>query len=218
MSHPATLAPNALTTLDTVKEVLGVHGSSQDAALTRYINTASEAIERYCDRRFQRATVVEKVGFMGGQRLLLERTPLVSITSIVVDGVTLDASAYSIQSAAQGTVYRESGWPWSADIVDAMSPYRLPGTERQLATVTYVGGYVLPNDAGTRSLPYDLEQACVDTVVALYRQQGRDKSVQGEAVGGASVQYAQRNPAISGAGGIIPPSALVTLDGYKRVT
>lgn len=216
MSHPATLAPNALTTLDTVKEVLGVHGSSQDAALTRYINTASEAIERYCDRRFQRATVVEKVGFMGGQRLLLERTPLVSITSIVVDGVTLGADVYSIESAAQGTVYRESGWPWSADVIDAMNPYRLPGTERQLATVTYVGGYILPNDAGVRDLPYDLEQACVDAVVALYRQQGRDKSVQAEAVGGASVQYTQRNPALPGAGGVLPSSSLVVLDSYRR--
>lgn len=209
------LASNALTSLDVVQAELGV-GDHNDQ-LRRYINIASEAIERFCDRRFRRETVVEKVGFPGGQLLLLERTPLVSISSIVVDGAALPEDSYSIQSAEQGSVYRESGWPWSAAVQDAAGPYQLPGTERRLATVTYVGGYVLPNDVGARTLPFDVEQACVETVVALYRGAGRDKGIAAESVGGAAVTYAGRNPASGKAGSLIPDAALVLLENYRRV-
>jgi hypothetical protein len=70
------------------------------------------------------------------------------------------------------------------------------GSEGDLYTVTYAGGYVTPQQAAdnvllTRSLPYDLEQACVQGVVAMYRGRGQDQRIAQESLLSYSVSYSQ---------------------------
>lgn len=269
------LQPNALTTVAQVQARRNMSGISATEA-ERLIAVMSEAIEQECQRRFSYATVTERLPSLGSQVILLERTPLVSITSITLDGALLDASEYEVDDDAAGKVYRERGWPWLAQTIDtAGGPARLPGTERKVISAVYSGGYVPQGTAwsgaatflggsfvrpststtgnvfqaaatgtthatveptwaavaigatvtdgsitwknvGPRTLPYDLEQACLDGVVSLYDEDGRNKNVTGEAVGDASVQYSGRNPAIGREGSIIPDSALVVLAKYRR--
>jgi hypothetical protein len=149
---------------------------------------------------------------------VLPARPLVSIASIVVDGTTLAAADYSIEDAEAGVVFREGGWlrpdsivPWS------VARDRMAGTAKADIVVTYTGGYVLPGDSGTRTLPYDLEQACLMGVVAAYRQRGQDKNVASRGTGDASVGYRLPN-AIIGVDSIgsLPSEALRILDAYKQ--
>jgi hypothetical protein len=55
------LASNALTTLATVKDELGISDTSQDDRLGRLINVVSDAIEHYCGRLFQKTSRIETI-------------------------------------------------------------------------------------------------------------------------------------------------------------
>lgn len=202
MSLPA----NALTTVAAVAAELGITPTlDQSTRLERMIGVASDAIENYCSRKFGRADLVEAGWSAGGPVLTVERTPVVAVSSITVRGGAVDAAAYDVDSAT-GVITRHGvePEPWP-DITCGEQP----------AVVAYSGGYLLPPDAG-RDLPYDLEQAAIDTVVSLWRGAGQDRSITGESVGGASVQYSGRNAGIGRAGSIIPDAALVTLEQYRR--
>jgi len=215
-----TLAANALTTVATLADELALStpdAGSEKARLERYINMASGAIEQFCEREFQQKSRALRLPGSGTLHLVLPATPLVSITSIVDDGTTVDASTYRIEDAAAGIVVGDTIWR-QADLVAGIAHDVVPGTGKALLVVTYVAGYVLPNDAGTRDLPYDLEQAALITAVSLYRSRGADRRIASEAVGDASVTYAGANTAIGrGEGGIIPDDAVALLKPYRRV-
>ena len=169
-----TLQSNALTTLAIANADLGVSG--QDTTIERYINIASNMIEQYCRRKFQKATVTsEKYRAPNDTRLILKRTPLVSITSIVVDGATVAAADYEIEDADKGFVWRDAGCNGDGMIAYDSAAGRLDEYAEAEVVATYVGGYVLPNDTvGTKNMPVELEQACLHIVNALYRAKGAD--------------------------------------------
>jgi hypothetical protein len=149
---------------------------------------------------------------MGGPFLVLSRTPLVQIASITIDGTTIDADEYEISDAEAGLVYRAACWPWSGLRLGGIAQDRLSGTERRNIVVTYAGGYVTPGQATAqlpRTLPFDLEQHCVDTVVYLYRTRGQDLSVVGERLLSAAYQYER--------GHGLPASVAKGLASYIRI-
>lgn len=211
------LAANALTTVEAVAGDLGLTlDDANRQLLARHVNAVSEAIERYCGRKFYRTSgIVEKVKGYGTERLLLERTPVESVASVVISGTTLSSDLYSIEDVDTGTLFNLSGWADTARYARAAGPQRIGGTEAALYTVTYTGGYVMP--AALRvvtgsmvALPYDLEEAAIGAAVALFRQKGTDRSIIAEGLGDASVQYDREQ------GGILPAWVRQTLAGYKR--
>lgn len=138
---------NALTTLAKVKTELGITDSARDALLEGYIDVASSAIERRCGRKFQRITVTaEAHEGTGTKQLLVDRTPLVSITSIEEDGTALESDDYEIEDADAGIIRREDGWAASGRSCIGISLTPVPGTGERTFEVTYVGGFALPND------------------------------------------------------------------------
>ena len=116
-----------------------------------------------------------------------------AIASITMDGFAFDKDGYEVADAEAGTVYRAAGWPWSGLRLSGIARDRLPGTERRNIAATYAGGYVTPGQAVAlglpRTLPYDLEQYVIDTVVYLYRNRGQDPSVVSERILSAAYQY-----------------------------
>ncbi|GEL75205.1 hypothetical protein [Myxococcus virescens] len=225
------LADNALTTVATLAYELGLPepaaGSPAEKDLERRIAVASKAVEDYCDRRFGRATLTEKVRGMGGQVLMLDRCPVLSITSVTLDGQVVPVAEYEcvgVDAAAGLLRTRYGRWANTADWQRGVSPEPLAGTERAAYTVVYVAGYVLPKDAAPGSpstLPAPLEEACLLTAVASYRAKGRDPSIVSQSLLSASVSYAGSavNTAIGlGVAGIIPDSAAYMLQPYRRLT
>ncbi len=179
---PASLSPHALTTLEAVKEELGIDAgdASNDNYLVRLVNSVSDAIERYCDRHFEKASLTEKVAGQGSQRVLLSRTPILSVTSVTLSGSVLASSDYEVEAEA-GMLFRASGWPWSAMRRPDIVQDQYPGSETRNIEVAYTGGYVLPKDENpaanppvVRTLPYDLEEACIATVKTWFRAKGAD--------------------------------------------
>jgi hypothetical protein len=224
---------HALTRLTTVQTELNLGASDHVTALERMIDAASYAMEQAAGgRHFERTSgIVERVRGTGGLRLILSRTPIVSITSIErlnIDGTvaeTYSASTYEIEDANAGFVYRDAGWPWTgAGALDiAGSP--LPWTERASLRVTYTAGWITPQQAadsvGTRDLPFDLEEATILATLALYRRRGADRSITNTTTNEASVNYAgaeQGNTLIgSEPNGILPLESLAVAKRYRRI-
>ena len=166
------LNANALTTVATCKTQLDIQSSdtSQDALLERFINSASEQVERYCGRKFALRSFVEVRDGTRSNEMLLENWPVVSVTSVHVDTSRafgaeslLLASEYGVQ--APNILRRHDAfWPRGSMVV----------------RVEYTAGYA--------TIPADLEDACVMLVEHRYRMKndrrlGRTSSgKQGESI------------------------------------
>lgn len=164
------LSAHALTTIETVKNFIGIPASdiTKDSLLEFLINAASERIEKYCSRHFEKATYIEYYRGHERQRLLLNQYTIISVTSVELNGGALASTEYEIEDAGAGILYRETGWPWKGYSIGLVGE---PGVSTRNIKVVYVAGYVLPKDAtaeNPRTLPYDLEQACISLVAHLY--------------------------------------------------
>lgn len=105
--------------------------TSKDEALRYTLATATELAERYCNRALRRKTVVETHDG-GGRALILREPPVISVTTVVENGVTLTATDYTANSVS-GLLYRgssTSGQDWYSGV--------------QTVVVTYVAGYTNP--------------------------------------------------------------------------
>lgn len=157
-----TLASNALTTLEALREYLQSSTSlaKHDDLLRRLINSVSDAIEQECNRTFGAGSVTEAVTGTGRALLAVKKTPVTEITSVTVDDTLVAAADYSIYDANAGHLYKEGGWSAPSD-----------GVKKNISVV-YTGGYVLPKDDATltpRTLPYAVEQACLMWAMFMYK-------------------------------------------------
>jgi uncharacterized phiE125 gp8 family phage protein len=180
------LAENALTTLTAVKEYLKITSTDKDGLFERLINSASDAIEKFCDRKFKKREYAnEKHKGNNRQLLRLNHYPIVSVSSVTVNGNTYTQNVdfeLDEEDAEAGMLFREEGWP-ASNYVGGLT--QDPTARKRNIKVTYTAGYVLPKDDDAqdpRTLPYDLEQACILLVQYYYKTDIADFStVFGEA-------------------------------------
>jgi hypothetical protein len=191
-------ASTALTTIGTVCQELGV--ATDLPGLDAMIARASAAITAYLARPLARETVIETFRQVDGFRLLrLSRFPATAIASVVVDGLTLPSGDYELGDQGQHL-------------------YRLVGDEpvdwkATKIVVTYTGGYVLPGTAG-RTLPPEIEWACIMAVSADYHMRNRDPQMRSESADGIGSQ-SWLDPDTAAHGGL-PWAAAERLQPYRR--
>ena len=208
-----TLSSDALTILTSVKTDLGISGSTEDTYLERLIEVASARIKKYCNRTFYYSgAIAEYVPGIHSVFMCLARCPIESITSITYNGAAISADVYSIHSADAGILYNADRWYDTSPEILNISRDPDVGREEKLYYVTYKAGWVTPNQTGTRTLPHDLEQACIDLVVQKYRTKGMNPLIKNESLLSYSVGYNQ------GESEDMPAAIRCVLDGYKRVT
>lgn len=219
------LATNALTTVATIEDELGISSGTEDARLERLINEASAIAESYAGRSFYRdSAVVEKVLGGEGPYLFVARAPLNSVTSISFLGSDISTADYEIHGDGKsGVIYAINGsWARLDVTFNDISRTSAAGMVRKAYTVTYDGGwYTAKQDDdgdGTRDLPYDIERAVILIVSYLRRGMGRDPTVKAESLLESSVAYAAAGAAGSGAHWLrsLVPGAAGILDAYKR--
>jgi hypothetical protein len=166
-------ASKDMTLLATVKTELGITDAASDAKLSALIQQASAAIVSFCKREFAQETLADTFRTDCGDSVLqLSRRPIVSVTSIVEDDVSLTAADYEI-IAANGWIQRIDseerpiGWAWGKTVV------------------TYVAGWIM-----LTNLPSDLERACIDLIKGKWFALERDPLVKSESTPGVySVDY-----------------------------
>lgn len=126
----------ALCTLQSVKDRLGISGSSEDAKLTAFIAGASALIPAIKGRELVRQRYLQTLAGNGRTRLVLGVWP-VDRDSVTL---TIDDVAYTdfvVEQPLGGVLYRETGWPFGAGV-----PCEDP--EENVA-VTFNAGYVPPD-------------------------------------------------------------------------
>jgi hypothetical protein len=181
-----------LTTLDTVKNKLGITVLTDDKLLTQLIHEASAQIETITGRFFPQERVKETLPGQGLKRLMLSRLPIDTVHSVNYNSDTIDD--YTVEDKEKGFLYRDAGWIWTTGVWWGVVAHRIPGEEDQKFEINYTGGYVTPqmvvdDNQLTRDLPYDIEKACIQLVKEAYIQRDRDESVESERIGDYSVKY-----------------------------
>ena len=166
----------------------------QDAGyIQTLIDAASGIISRWCRREFGQATYTEVLRFpphggytgRGLSKLMLSRCPVVSVTS-VTEGTdsALTPSTDFETDLDNGFLYRldgaDSRRDWTASKV----------------TAVYVAGWKLPGDTSP-TLPAEIERACVLLVRDNYLTRGRDITLRGVTLDGASTTIGTGNPGLS---------------------
>ncbi len=191
----------ALTDVQSVQLELGLSGQTKAGYLRGQIAQASAAISSWCGRVFAQETVREVWRPEGCvESLSLSRFPVANIASVTEDGTALASTDYEVD-AASGLLYRLS------------SDERTTWRARKI-TVQYTGGYLLPDQAN-RTLPHDIQRACILMVTAAYLAKGRDPMLRSEStqdVGSAS--YLDPRTGMEA----MPPQAAALLAPYRVIT
>lgn len=168
---------NDLCMLQDVKDYIFRGGGNQtnvdDNLLQRIISGASEWIRQETSREFTAGNVTEIRSGTGGRIMFVKCPPINSVTSVHIDGSSISAKSsnvadflnsngYSFQ--ANGTYIALSGHIFARGIDNVQ--------------LIYNGGY--------NSVPFDLEQACIEMVGWTYRELDRlgmiSKTLAGETI------------------------------------
>lgn len=185
--------------------VAGDLGVADDARAQRAVTAASRALARYCGRPFERATVTEYPPGYGRPLLLLDRAPIVSITSITEAGALVDSAQYESigPNSDAGLVLRKSGvWLNTASSSGRVtfSPDVNVGRTDGIVAV-YTAGFITPGQKALDNtlavtLPEDVQEVAALVAAGLYRRQAVDPTLASESLGDWSVSYRAALPSL----------------------
>lgn len=175
--------------------------SKRDAELADLGDRVSAAIVRECNVKAAGATpptlreeAVRDVfrGVCEADSLMLSRRPVASVTSIVVDGVTLDAAEFEVDawSAMARRLSGDSLSTWSASKI----------------TIDYVAGF--------STVPADLKLAAANLAAFYWSQQDRDPLVKSSSLPGVLDESYWIGDSTKGAG--MPQEVLTRLVPYTN--
>lgn len=102
-------------------------------ALEEFIETASEQVEKFCDRKFLSASRVEKVWGSGRNELIVDEYPVTALTSVT----WVDTSGVTGTTDTSDLRFNSSG------ILEFINYVNGPWYQNRLYTITYVAGYAL---------------------------------------------------------------------------
>ena len=160
------LANNALTTVATVKNFLGIIDSELDDNIEFLINSSSQTIENICSRKFAKQQYVEKYRANDSQILQLNNFPIITINSLKVNDGEISDYALTDSDKLKGCIVYDNSIfisKWIVSSVLTTDRYR----KMRNIEVDYEAGYVLPKDdlnPDPRTLPYDLETLCIQMI------------------------------------------------------
>lgn len=140
-----------LTTLENVRQFLAVKNTTDDELLTSLITRASQFMETLCSQSLKSKTITERFDGSGGFRQFVTVSPIISVASVVVDGINVPSAGTSTTAAG----YRIG----HAHIIRNLEKFPV-GIEN--VEITYT--------AGLATIPTDLEQACIHLVAYWYRK------------------------------------------------
>jgi len=169
-----------LTTLANLKEVLEITTSGSDAYLTNLIARATNRIEAMVGRPLVQATYTEYADGKGKRDLFLRRGPIQSVTS--VSDVVYDGSGTATTTSLAGGDYFARG----LDSED----WKLNGwLERNGSAWTWgQKNYEVIYSAGFSTVPYDLEQSCIELAV-WQKNQRKDSGTHARDIGSGSMSF-----------------------------
>lgn len=167
-----TIYSYALTTLQRVKDRIGITNTNFDTLLTRLINAMTDHIESQCGgRRFAKQTITNELYSIYQDKqeyLVLKQAPVITVTSFQYS-VSIPPTSGKTWQNFLGSQYEliEDGKSGIIRIYNGI--YR--GTN--IIRVTYDAGYLIDwanFGSNTHSLPADLTDLCERMVVKIFKR------------------------------------------------
>lgn len=182
------LNANAIVSLADMKAWLDVPNTdvTKDAIIELHINSASDRIEKYLQRKLIRQQYVERYDGRNSSQLLLSQYPAEKPTQIIIDS----SWVFDAADALELTAY---------DLQDDMT-VKLNGSVFPNGTlnvkVTYYAGYKNPISGGTGpEFPSDIKLACRWLVDWQYQQRtDRRLGMGGKGKQGENISFLQGMP------------------------
>lgn len=193
------VGPNALCTLDDVKNYYGMETSSVeiDALIESLIDRVSKQFEMFCDRVFVSTNYIQYYDGNKTSYLFVDQYPITTVSG----------------------VWDDTDWVWGSDTQISGTDYRVADDNHIVfnATILTKGdqNVKVAYTAGYATIPYDLVQACVEEVLVKYKRRS-NVEIRSKTLPDGSVVYADSG---SGGGVRLTPwkdSTTETLMFYKR--
>jgi hypothetical protein len=164
-----------LTTLQAARSRLGQTSDVDDVNLQRAISATSAQIESFCSRKFTAADYVERYDGTGKPTLTLRQYPIISVTSVAINGYAIIAGDPTVPIPT-GFFVRQP-----RTLVLATQSFSL-GIQNIL--ISYRAGF----EPGT--IPADLESCCLEWLQEIYFNRTVDTS------SGSASSSSSRGPVI----------------------
>lgn len=179
-----------LVTLSDVKNYMGITDNTMDTLLSALISAASQFAINSCGRDFTLQTYTnEAYDGTGGSIMLLNQMPVVSVASVIVDGVTI--------SPASGI--SNAGFKYDKNAVYLVGCFGGGFTNGlQNVYITYTAGY--------NPIPMDLQYAVIELIAKKYRDKQKP-GVGSRHIAGESIVYT---------GGDMTPSVRSVFAQYEK--
>ena len=188
---------DTLLSLEAYKVAIGTTSTGSDATFEAALKRATELVEGYVGYPLRRQVYYETLAGYGNNELSLSRVPVRSIESIYFDTELVDPLSYNIESEKAGTVFRETGWPWTAGVQYDLQPRIVPRSEIPSYKVTYEAGFCINGSTedgwlttGT-PIPGDIEAAVAMAATFIAKSVGRDQTLLSKRIGDLSIEYQQ---------------------------
>jgi hypothetical protein len=185
-------APDDLCTLADLKAWLPNQGNNDDATLQALISNGSAQILQYLDRTHILASAIGTLNELydgnGSDRLLPHLFPIVTVTSVSVDGVVL----------AQSTTATSVGYLWDTRRILLRGLIFSRGVQN--VQIAYTAGYP--------GVPLDLKQAAIETFALAYRQRTHIGEKSNSMSGQVTLAFDMSE---------IPPRAMAVINQYRRL-
>ena len=184
------MATGDLTNVANVQAQAGM-ATAASGVLASLITAASADIVREASRPFgATVSITRRLNGNGQVQMYLPENPIVSVSSLAIDGKTI----------SQQVADQQPGW-FIADESLCLFGYCFTRGKRNV-NVSWTYGYTV--------VPKDIEQACIELVVANYRRVPRGPELQSETIpaSGAVVSYALKD---------MPAAVQRVVDNYRRL-
>lgn len=160
----------ALTTLDHLKEVLGITTNTENTLLENIIDRSTDIIESYCNNRRFKSTVYANEEYDGTNTRFINAKQY-PITAVI---------SYQENNGTAGT----PDWDdLQSDFVKYVDDGQGPGQFfYDIGFVRGIRNYRFSYTAGYTTIPYDLEEACLELCVWIYKDR-QNKGMQSETLG-----------------------------------
>lgn len=164
------LVAYALTSLDNLKEVLGITTNIENTLLENIINRATDIIESYCGNRRFKSTAYTNEEYNGTGTCFInaKQYPITALT------------VYEKNQGSAGT----ADWnTLQSDYIKYIDDGQGPGQfYYQMGFLLGVRNYRFSYVAGYTTIPYDLEEACIELCVYIYKDR-QNKGMKSESLG-----------------------------------
>lgn len=199
----------ALTTRTRVMDFMGQSSltTTEETVLDRIIDSVTNFVENYCQRRFKQTVYTEEFNGDGSEEAVLNQFPISSTASFALyyrnaDGNEDEWTAFDTEDYFIN---------YNAGIVELAANTRFLKFSRRLYRAIYTAGYNFDNAATFLSdtSAADLEYAVWRLCTTAFNKRKSDVGIESESIGDYSVTYSKTL--------FETPEIKEILDKYKRV-